>query len=388
METGIAIIGAGPTGLIAAREAASRGAQVTVLEEHEQVGLPVECAGLLSLRGLRLIGLEPSGPYVLNDRLRGARFVSPSGHELMVEARRAVACVVDRHLLDLALAEQAEQAGAEVRLRRRVTGIRVEAGGVTLSGRWGSLKAEAAVVAQGFRSGLVRRLGLRTIDWRRVLPASQVEVRAPDLDEELVEVWLGSRVAPGFFAWLIPLGDGTARVGLACRRGLDPRVLLRAFLRRRLGLRLPEKPPFAGCVLTCGPIEKTHADRVLIVGDAAGQAKPTTGGGVILGGLCALLAGRVLAQALETGDLSAAALRAYEVAWRSLLGREFKAMLLARRLLDRLPDKALDLAVRLASELDLGREIAREADMDLQSRVLAALPKLALACLARRLKAP
>jgi len=218
-----------------------------------------------------------------------------------------------------------------------------------------------------------------------------VELRVSDLSEDLVEGWPGSRVAPGFFAWAIPLGDGLARVGLACRRGLDPRELLAAFLRRRLGAKLPpglRRPPYAGSVLTCGPIPRTYADRAVVVGDAAGQAKPTTGGGVVLGGLCALLAGRTVAEAVREGDTSEEALRAYELAWRRLLGREFRAMSLARRLLDRLPDKALDLAVRLASELDLGREIAQEADMDFQSGILTALPKLALACLARRLKAP
>ena len=390
MDAQVAVVGAGPSGLIAAREAAKRGAHVVVLEEHMQIGLPVECAGLLSLRGLRAIGLRPEGHYVLNRQLRGARFVSPGGRELLVEAGEPVACVVDRRLLDLALAEQAERAGAEVLLGRKVLAISRLPSGVSLSGRWGSLQAQVAVVAEGFRSRLVRRLGLRTVDWRRVLPASQVELRVPELAEDLVEVWLGSRVAPGLFAWVIPLGDGIARVGLACRRGLDPRELLAAFLRRRLGVRLPpglRRPPYAGSVLTCGPIPRTYADRVVIVGDAAGQAKPTTGGGVILGGLCALLAGRTVAEAVEAGDTSEEALRAYELAWRRLLGRDFRAMSLARRLLDRLPDRALDLAVKTASELDLGREIAREADMDLQSRVLAALPRLALACLARRLKA-
>jgi len=384
MEIEVAVVGAGPAGLIAAREAASAGVEVLVLEEHEQVGLPVECAGLLSLRGLRAIGLSPSSRFVLN-KLRGAVFYSPSGHRLVVEAPGPVACVVDREQLDLALAEQAARAGAEVEVGRLVKRLSVRPDGALLSGPWGSLRAEVAVVAEGFRSRLVRQLGLRTLDWHGVLPASQVEVPAPGLDEERVEVHFNSRLAPGFFAWVIPLGDGRARVGLACR-GLDPRKALRAFLKKRLGVSVL-KPPYSGSVLKCGPIPKTYAARAVVVGDAAGQVKPTTGGGIVLGGLCARLAGRIVAEAVGAGDTSEQALRAYELAWRRLLGREFKAMLSARRLLDRLPDKTLDLAVKLASELGLGREIAREADMDFQSGVLAALPRLALTCLARRLKA-
>ncbi|RLI11991.1 hypothetical protein DRO33_03170, partial [Candidatus Bathyarchaeota archaeon] len=177
----------------------------------------------------------------------------------------------------------------------------------------------------------------------------------------------------------IPLGAGRARIGLACR-GLDPRKALRAFIKSRFGVSLPESP-YAGSVLTCGPIPKTYAPRALVVGDAAGQAKPTTGGGVVLGCLCAREAGRVAAEALSSGDISEGCLRTYELTWRHLLGREFKAMRLARRLLNRLPPWALDLAFKLASELELGRELAKRADMDFQSGILAAIPRLLLTCL-------
>jgi len=380
MEVEVAVIDGGPSGLITAREAANRGAHVLVLEEHDEIGLPVECAGLLSLGGLRAIGLKPDGRFVLN-LLRRATFYSPSGIALVVEAPDPVACVVDRHELDARLAELAEGRGADIALGRLVKKISIGRDRVELRGDWGSLKAELAVVAEGFRSRLVRQVGLRTIDWRRVLPASQVEVPARDLDEEGVEVHLGSHIAPGFFAWVIPLGDGRARVGLACR-GVDPRRTLRIFLRRRLGLRGIE-PPYSGSVLTCGPVPKTYSERVLVVGDAAGQVKPTTGGGVILGGLCAKIAGKVAAEALREGDASAAFLRKYEQGWRELLGREFSLMLKLRKLLDALPDKAMDMAFRMASELDIAGEISARADMDLQSSVISGLPILLLKGLLR-----
>lgn len=375
MEAEVAVVGAGPAGLIAAREAARRGAHVLVLEEHEQVGLPVECAGLLSLRGLRAIGLRPDGRFVLN-KFRAAVFYSPSGLQLRVEAPEPVACVVDRHQLDLALADMAVSAGAELMLGRQVRRARVKPVCVELRGPWGSARAELVVVAEGFRSRLVWQLGLRTLDWRRVLPSSQVEIRAPGLEDDCVEVHLGRRVAPGLFAWAIPLGDGRARVGLACR-GVDPRRMLRVFLKRRFGLR-GVRTPYSGSVLVCGPIPKTYSERALVVGDAAGQAKPTTGGGVVLGGMCASIAGRVAAGAVREGDCSEGALRAYELAWRRLLGAEFSAMLKLRRLLDRMPDGLLDALFKLASELGLPSRVHEVADMDFQSSLLRNLPKLLL----------
>ncbi|RLI07316.1 hypothetical protein DRO32_04085 [Candidatus Bathyarchaeota archaeon] len=385
MKADLAVVGAGPTGLLLAEEVASHGFEVVVLEEHDEVGVPVHCAGLLSLRGLGFLGLRPRPGLVLNE-FRGAVFYSPSGFELTVEAGGPVACVVDRRELDNELAERAEDGGVEIMLGRLVKRIAIGSSGVVLSGPWGSLSCPASAVAEGFKSRLVRQLGLRTIRWDGVLPASQVEVRAEVASEDMVEVHLGSRLAPGFFAWVIPLGDGRARVGLACR-GLDPRYALRRFLRRRMGLSV-SRPPYSGSVIKCGPIPKSYSGRAIVVGDAAGQAKPTTGGGVVLGGICARLAGRALAKALEAGDLSEEAMSSCERAWREILGPEFKAMARMRSLLDRMPDALLDLALRSLAELGIGRELGRVADMDFHSTVLRALPSLVASSLARWARGP
>jgi len=376
MRAQVIVVGAGPSGLIAAREAAKRGADVLVLEEHAQIGLPVECAGLLSLRGLRAIGVYGARERFVLNELRAATFYSPSGLELRVEAPKPIACVVDRHELDVLLAEQAIDAGAEIELGRLVKKIFVRPGYTELKGDWGSVRGELAIVAEGFRSRLVRQLGLRGLDWRKILPASQVEVPAPDVDEEGVEVHLGHGIAPGFFAWVIPLGDGRARVGLACERA-DPRAMLKAFLKRRLGLRGVETS-YSGSVLKCGPISKTYTERALVVGDAAGQTKPTTGGGVVLGGLCASIAGEVAAKAVEAGDFSELFLSSYERRWKSLLGAEFSVMKRLRGFLDAMPDKALDMAFWLAKQLRLAERIPEIADMDFQSSLLRHFPRLLL----------
>jgi len=374
MRAQVVVVGAGPAGLIAAREAARRGVDVLVLEEHAQIGLPVECAGLLSLRWLRAIGVHRARRRFVLNELRAATFYSPSGHELRVEAPRPVACVVDRRELDVVLAEQASDAGARLELGKLVKRLSFRPEGIELEGPWGSAKAELVIVAEGFRSRLVRQLGLRGLNWRGVLPASQVEVPASDVDEEGVEVHLGRRVAPGFFAWVIPLGDGVARVGLACR-GADPRRLLRAFLKRRFGLR-GVRTAYSGSVLKCGPIPKTYAERALVVGDAAGQAKPTTGGGVVLGGICASIAGKVAAEAVRAGDFSERFLSSYERGWRRLLGAEFSTMRAFRALLDIVPDGALDVAFELARWARLAERVPGIADMDFQSSLLRGLPRL------------
>ena len=122
-----------------------------------------------------------------------------------------------------------------------------------------------------------------------------------EIDPAMVEVWFGEETAPGFFAWVIPTYEGQARVGLAARGG-DPTRLLARFIKKRFNASYPS--PRAGQVLVDGPVSRTSFPGMLLVGDAAGHVKPTTGGGVVLGGLCAIEAGKVASKALESGDIS------------------------------------------------------------------------------------
>ena len=134
-------------------------------------------------------------------------------------------------------------------------------------------------------------------------------------------------------------------------------------------------PPRRGAVLTGGPARQTYSDGLLLVGDAAGQTKPTTGGGVILGGLCAIEAGRTAAEAVEAGDCSAGFLRRYQKAWRASLGREFTSMLSARRLLNRLSDERIDRlfdALRREGLEETLRGLVEGGDMDMHSGVIRA----------------
>jgi len=361
------VVGAGPAGLIAAREIASRGHDVKVFEEHPGVGLPNHCAGLVSVEGLRRLGIEPSGDFIQHE-IVGGRVYSPSGVSVEVRGGRTRAYVVDRSALDAHLADEAAEGGADV-----ITDARAEelltSGGRVKGVRGTTFEASASIVVDGEGAG--RRLLRQLTAPRQEAPliGLNVEIEA-EVEPNMVEVWLGGRYAPGLFAWVIPLGDGRARCGLACPDGATER--LGAFLKRRFGpVECP--PPRGGMVLTGGPLRRTSFDGLLLVGDAAGHTKPTTGGGLVLGGLCAVEAGKVASEALEAGDCSGKYLGRYDKAWRRKYGGEFDAMLSARRLLDRLPDDRID---RLFSSLkgegleDTLREIVEEGDMDLQRGAL------------------
>lgn len=369
-EVDVTVVGAGPAGLIAARESSRRGANVIVLEEHDEIGSPCHCAGLLSLEGLKRLGIPQDGEFVQN-KVRGAKFFSPSGLSFTVEKDEDTACVVDRKALDKFLARQAAESGAFIRTNFHVEQLKQTRGKITVLRRGGAVTSKIVVDAEGVASRIVREAGLKPLPRECVLPALQFDLSGISLNPKYVEIHLGSKVAPKFFAWVIPLRKNAARVGLACK-GANPKTYLRRFIERRFGSESQPRVEASrsGLIVTCGPIERTYTDNLIVVGDAAGQVKPLTGGGVILGGECASIAGEVAAEAAKESNATKDSLERYERLWRRRLGWEFKITRLARRVLNRLSDKTLDKIFKAVIEGGLDEEAAVFSDMDLHGETI------------------
>jgi len=374
-ETDILVIGAGPAGLIAAREASRKGARVKVWEEHTEIGRPCHCAGLLSLKGLESIGVTAHKSFVQN-KVKGAHFFSPSGLSFTVERDEPVACAVDRSSFDIFLAQQATEANAQIRLNSRVQAIKRFNTGVTVYGGKESTETKIVINAEGVSSSMVKAFGLMPLNQAGLLPGLQSDLKGVEVNPEYVEVHTGEKIAPGFFASVIPLSENSVRVGLACRSA-NLKERFERFVRDRFGDkgRLEWAATRSGWIVTCGPIEKTYHNNFLVVGDAAGQVKPTTGGGVILGGLCASIAGEVAAEAVRQDDFTVGFLQKYENLWKERLGKEFKTGLLARRIMNSLSDKAIDGLFKVVINKDLQGFLSAEGDIDFQSGVLVKLLK-------------
>ncbi len=372
-EIDIAVIGAGPSGLIAANEASLRGAKVLVLEEHKKIGLPCHCAGLLSIKGLSEIGIPLNGRY-LENKFRGARFFSPSNLSFTVERKENVACVVNRYLLDNFLAEQALKNGSTIKLNSRVKAIRYHDGFwfLKVDGQ-GWFKAKLLIDAEGASPKVLGMTQLRTLDTKNLLKGLQLDIERVDVDPDFVEIHLGNKLAPGFFAWVIPLNDESARVGLACKDS-NPRDLVFKFIKHRfedVNIKEPKHLSFrSGLIITCGPIKRTYSDGLLIVGDSAGQVKPITGGGVIFGGICAKIAGRVSSEAIKNNKIERGFLKSYEKEWKAKLGKEFVFALSARRILDKLSDKHIDKIFSIIIREEIDKALSREGDMDFQGTTI------------------
>lgn len=363
----VAVIGAGPAGSMAAKYAATSGSKVFLLEEHSSVGWPIECAGLLGLEAMRESELT-GGAFILQG-LRGAAVFSPGKFRLDFMAKNRRAWVVDRRLFDRALATDALQKGAELRLRSAVRKIRKEQCGLVLTLADGvEIRTRVVISAEGVRARLARLAGIGPPS--KILSGAQVEVPFALEDPERVEVHLGD--APGLFAWVVPAGEETARIGLcACDMGCDR---LQAFLKKDvIKKRILGSPVglFVGG-LPLGPPAVAFADRFLAVGDAAGQVKPTSGGGIYPGLVAAKIAGRVAAAAALDDDCSMKRLGEYDRLWRAALGRELDIGLKANWMLNRMSPADIDEVISyLAGKPKLLRLIEEHGDIDRPSRLMA-----------------
>jgi digeranylgeranylglycerophospholipid reductase len=340
----VVVVGGGPAGLMAARDLAAAGVTTQVFEEHHAIGAPVHCTGVLGIDAFDELDLPRRA--VLG-AATSARFFSPNGTIVAIEAEHVRAAVVDRAAFDCDLADAARQAGAMIRTGVRVVGIERTSSSVVARTTHGDVIARAAVLACGASYRFNRALGLGVPS--ELVHSAQLEVPFPPIED--VEVHFGRSTAPGGFAWIVPFAqDGVsfARVGLLCERDAGP--AFRAFgeaIRRRHGIAGEWAAPRLR-VLPLAPIGRTWTERILAVGDAAGLVKPTTGGGIYYGLLTGQLAAEVLADALREDRLTARRLKEYERRWRAKLGAEIRAGLAFRAIASKLNDGAVDRLVELA----------------------------------------
>ena len=224
----VIIVGGGPAGLITSLSVAKDCHNVTVLEEHPEMGKPDHCAGLISTTGLRSLSLSPPRDVVQN-YVSAARIFAPSGRSILVERGRREAFVLDRSRFDSWLADRAADEGAEILTESKVIDVNCAKKApceVTFKTEEGHAerKSEVVVDAEGARCQISKSVGLPTVPRRNKYPAYQFELKGADIDDDVVEMYYGRHVAPGFFAWIIPLGDQRARVGLAARNMAKPRL--------------------------------------------------------------------------------------------------------------------------------------------------------------------
>jgi len=383
LDYDLIVAGAGPAGGMAALTAAKAGLRVALVEEHPEVGSPAHCSGKIQLHAFREFNLPD---HLIMNTLRAGAFYAPDGSVAKVRRAEPDSHVVDRAAFDRWLADEAQRHGAELILSARLTAAERQNGVMRVrgqrNGRAVTLAARLIVDAEGARPVLPASLGLQ-LPRAHVLGLQYQMDRVQLEEEDCPEIYLGQGYAPGFFAWIMPIGAGRARAGLC----VDPRLTSRGpvhYLERLIREHPVASRRLRGAVIErklAGPIPVLGARRpsvvegMLIAGDAAGQVKATSGGGIYF----ALIAGRLAAQAAQRflgGE--GGALRWYEAQWRRRFGRELHATAFARATLNHMTDAELSAFVTsIGDDERFCRMVERRGDTAYQSRLVA--PVLAAA---------
>lgn len=370
------VVGGGPIGSYTACKLAEPGHRVLVLEKKSRPAESVCCTGIIGQECVSAFDINKS---VILRQVNSAVLFSPSGKRLHLRREEPQASILDRTAFDITMAQRAQNAGADYQFSSRVKHAAIERNRATVTvscrGKETRIDAKALVIAAGFNPPLLQRLGLGM--YGDYTFGAQVEVKAPGTNE--VEVYFGD-MAPGFFAWLVPTVPPLARVGLMSRH--RPGCYLGEW-RQHLAARgkivaadvkvnygaVPLKPP-----------PRTYGERLVVVGDAAGQAKPTSGGGIYYGLLGAEIAAATLHQALADGDLSASRLAGYQRGWRKKLGRELRTGYWARKIYEKLNNRQIDriFEVVRAGGIDEALLQAEDLSFDWHSRTILRLLKYQL----------
>jgi len=374
------IIGGGPVGSYAALNLAKLGIKVTVFEEHPEIGLPSHCAGHLSIRSLRSMDLYPLPNGIIENTFNTANFYSPTGTRFSLHLSRPVTTVLNRTRFDRYLVDQAKTAGAQFILDTRVQSLITADGyikgvNVQQNGQRKEVYSKISVDAEGISSRILRQAGLTAFKPEGLVYAVEAEIEnVQNIEPNAVEVYLGKSYAPGFYGWLIPKLDGTAKVGLATNKG-NPQDFLRALMSKhpiaskQLGKAKITKIGYHAITLG-GPIDRAYGNGFLACGDCASQVKPTTGGGVIFGLTCAKIAAQTANEALRREDVSSDFLQIYQKRCSDLLRFDFAVMLRLRRFLDSLSDEKVDEMLRICGKLGVDKALSDVDEIDFQGKLM------------------
>ena len=321
----VVIAGGSISGLLTAREVAKKGHSVLVLEEGFEIGTPDHCGGLVSKTALNDLEINPS-EKIYDCAINDASIFSPSGKMLEINSKNQQIISVDRRQLDKQAAYQAQKYGAKIIVNSSYKEKTKE--GVRTS--IGDIDCKILVDCRG--------VGALVNDNRNgILLSAQYEVYADWILNGQVEVYFDQIKYPGFFAWIIPSGNGIGKVGVAGRE-INVSNTIEEFLKSK-GKHSTIRKIFAPIWIK-GPIKKfASLDRV-IAGDAAGQTKPTTAGGIFSCGMGGIIAGNTIVKCLETNDFSQ--LKQYQKSWKDKFGKEFEKQRISRKFLERIDNKTID----------------------------------------------
>ncbi|MGC9517745.1 MAG: geranylgeranyl reductase family protein [Methanomicrobiales archaeon] len=362
----IVIVGGGPVGSTLGRYLAENKYNVAILEKKNKIGVPLQCAGLLA-RKVEEVNILPKD--VIINRVYGAYIHSPSNNTLKVSKKEPAAYVLDRVAYDKFLSQSAVDKGCKLFLGHKVVDVDIEKGElkVKYKNKIKNFKAKIIVGAGGHSSIISRKLNqsLPTMEAVQYL----VDMGQPNLNSDCVHVYVDSKISPGFI-WIIPLSDSLARIGLFSKYNYHQmNHILKEFMEKNSKFESAKiLKKYQGHIPLYDSEKKIVKDRAILLGDAASQVKPTSGGGLIIGFECARIASEIAMKALDQDNIKL--LKEYEKNYKKKFGSELKIQLQIQKTFERMTNNELDsMFIKLKKE---GAEqiISKYGDMDNQSPLL------------------
>ena len=342
----VVIAGGSIAGLLCAREIALKNHRVVIIEEDYEIGTPEHCGGLVSSNGLEELGVIPLRK-TFDHFIESAEVFAPNGNSFSVISKNQKVAEISRRELDKQIAHQAQKNGAEIKVRTSFQEI-TERGVRTSEGE---IECKVFVDARGV-SSLIHK------DRTGILSSAQYEIYADWIKKGKVEVYFDQEKYPGFFAWVIPSDEGKGKVGVA-GRGINSAEMIEGFLEKK-GKYSTIRKIFAPIWIK-GPINKFVEGKKVIIGDAAGQAKPTTAGGIYSSGMGGIMAGIAISNFLKTGNI--VDLERYQQNWLEKFGKEFEKQLFARKVLERIDNDTINKLFESITP-EITKEISEKDDFD------------------------
>jgi digeranylgeranylglycerophospholipid reductase len=370
----VVVIGAGPAGGYLAGRVAGAGYEVALVEEHREIGEPIQCGGLVTPRVFDYVKCKET----IIGAVHGAELYSPSGRKLRIDGRETEAIVVQRALFDRAIATDAIRKGAHTFLGAQAQSARRDDGGIEVvidqDGTTKALRGKLLVGCDGVRSNVAKWFNI--LRPKKILPGFEVEMTGVGGDPGFVKLFIGNDIAPGFFGWIIPSGD-TARVGLCVGEGNAYAYLERMLQRPEVRQYTKGAQPilYIAGGIPLGFPRRTYADHVMVVGDAACQAKAVSGGGIFTALTCSDFAATTAIQALEAKDYSARMLHRYHRAWTKSIGKELRKDLAIHESFSKLTDPQFEELFDIFDNPQMRALIEKKGDIDFPSKVGWALIK-------------
>ncbi len=358
----VIIVGAGPAGSMAAREAAKAGAEVLVIERRKEIGAPVRCGEGIGGHWIAELGMEMSEKAV-SAHINGARVIAPNMKDsIKVKTAETKGVVVDRKVFDKDLAFEAGRAGAEIMIKSEVVSVKKDMGkvaGVVVEsdGRKTEYQSKVLIACDGGESTVARMAGINSV---ATLYDSDfgAEYEMVNVDcEDLIEIYFTREYAPRGYVWIFPKGKDVANVGVGV--GGNEKGHAIEYLNRFLKTdRLKNAQPVAlkaGLIPVGAPMKGLVLDGFMVAGTAAHQVDPIHGGGICLAMDAGMMAGRVAAKCALADKTDAKSLFEYETAWRGKREAKLLKRLKLRKVLEKLNDDDLNAVIGTVTDEDIDK---------------------------------